>query len=187
MSILAPGQALVNGKFSNDLTVRASEFDPTRLEVAYVNAGAVTPLDSSLTGGTMGGLMEFRTRMLDPARQALGETALALADSFNQQHRTGMDLNGALGGNFFNIATTKVLASNINSGSGALQTTVSDISALAGDDYIFEFDGAAYSLTRADSGAPVPMGGAGSAGESFLPRRDSVLLSAVRQPRVIAS
>jgi flagellar hook-associated protein 1 FlgK len=174
---IGSGQALVNGKFFNDLTVRASEFDPTRLEVAYVNGGAATPLDSSLTGGTMGGLMEFRTRMLDPSRQALGETALALADSFNQQHRAGMDLNGALGGDFFGIAAPAVLPSNTNTGTGALQTTVSDISSLAGDDYILEFDGAAYSLTRADSGAVVPMGGAGSVASPFTAEGLSIVVS----------
>jgi flagellar hook-associated protein 1 FlgK len=41
--------------------------------------------------------------MLDPARNELGRITLAVASQVNSQHREGMDLTGALGGDFFNV------------------------------------------------------------------------------------
>ena len=56
-----------------------------------------------ISGGTLGGLLDWRSQMLDPARNELGRIGVAIATQVNAQHREGMDLTGALGGNFFNI------------------------------------------------------------------------------------
>ncbi|MBT8077588.1 MAG: flagellar hook-associated protein FlgK [Gammaproteobacteria bacterium] len=175
---IGAGQALVNGKFANQLGVSGSEFDPTRLEVVFEDSSGSTAISGSLTGGTLGGLLEFRTRMLDPTRQALGETAQALAGSFNEQHRAGMDLRGALGGDFFTAAAPTVLRSSGNTGTGIVDVSVQDLALMSNTDYILEFDGAAYSLSRADNGAPVPMGGSGSAADPYTADGLSIVISA---------
>ncbi|MGB5581704.1 MAG: flagellar hook-associated protein FlgK [Woeseia sp.] len=162
------GQNLVIGSESRALGTRASEFDPTRVEVTLLGQNGSTPLGNSISGGTLGGLMEFRDQVLDPARRALGETAQAMALTFNEQHASGMDLYGNLGGEFFSIDPPTVYVSRDNTGTGTAAATISDLGALTGSEYVLEFDGASYSLTRADNGQPVTMTGTGSAGDPFV-------------------
>ena len=165
---IGTGQPLVTGTRVAELGVIGSEFDPTRAEVVYQGDAGNTPLSNSLTGGTLGGLMEFRGRILDPSRQSLGQTATAFAQQFNEQHSSGMDLRGSLGGDFFSLGTPTVLASGNNTGAGTAAATVTDLGNLTGADYILEYDGAAYSLTRADTGAAVALAGTGAAADPFI-------------------
>jgi flagellar hook-associated protein 1 FlgK len=165
---MGAGQSLVTGNAVKHLAVTGSEFDPTKLEVVYLGASGNSSLDSTLTGGTIGGLLEFRSKMLDPSKQALGETALALAVGFNQQHTSGMDLRGAMGGEFFGIDAPTILSSTRNTGTGNASAVVSDISAFTGEDLVLEYDGAAYSLTRASDGQAVSMTGSGTAIDPFV-------------------
>ncbi|MGI9205845.1 MAG: flagellar hook-associated protein FlgK [Woeseiaceae bacterium] len=165
---MGSGQPLVTGESVSLLAVQGSEFDPSRLQITYEGSGGSTPLDSSLTGGVIGGLIDFRAEMLDPARQALGETALALALQFNEQHRSGMDLRGSMGADFFGIDPPTILASGNNLGTGTAAASVSDLGAITGADYVLNFDGAAYSLSRADTGQPVAMTGTGTPADPFV-------------------
>ncbi len=165
---IGTGQPLVIGARADRLDVRGSEFDPTRLEVTYQGDSGSTTLDTSLSGGNLGGLLEFRSVMLDPARQALGQTAVAFATSLNGQNAQGMDLRGNLGGDFFSLSSPTVLASRSNSGSGTATATFGDLSQLTGADYVLEYDGAAYTLTRADTNAVIPMTGTGTPGDPFV-------------------
>ena len=165
---IGSGQPLVIGQEAKRLAVTGNEFDATRLEVVYEGFGGGTPLDSSMTGGALGGLLDFRHDMLDSARQALGRTATALALRFNEQHAAGIDLTGAMGGEFFGVPAPDVLRSGDNAGSGTATVAVGDLSAFTGGDYILEFDGASYALSRADNGQPVAMSGSGTAGDPFV-------------------
>jgi flagellar hook-associated protein 1 FlgK len=65
---IGSGQPLVLGTKVQQLGVRGSEFDPTRVSVVYRGPSGNTPLDTALSGGTIGGLLEFRSRMLDSSR-----------------------------------------------------------------------------------------------------------------------
>ena len=165
---IGSGQSLVVGSNVESLSVQTSEFDPTRTVVAYEGAAGSTPLDTSLTGGTLGGLLEFRSYQLDPARQSLGQTALAFASSFNEQHMSGMDLRGNLGGDFFSVGDPVSLYSSRNTGTGTATATVADTNAYTGADYILSYDGAAYSLTRADTNQAITLTGSGTAADPFI-------------------
>jgi len=162
------GQSLVLGTNVQRFGVRASEFDPTRVSVVYEGASGSTPLDTALSGGTLGGLLEFRSRVLDPSRQSLGQTAVAFVNQFNTQHNAGMDLRGNLGGDFFSIDPPRVLYSSNNTGGGTATAAIDDLGAFTGADYVLEFDGASYSLTRADNGQSIPLTGSGTAADPFL-------------------
>ncbi len=169
MSIfIGSGQSLVLGTDAQQLGVGGSEFDMTRMEVFYVSPAGNTPLDTSTTGGNLGGLLEFRSRMLDPARQSLGQTAVAFAQSMNQQHASGLDPRGNLGGDLFSVADPTVLYSNRNTGTPAASVTVTDLGQYTGVDYTLEYDGANYTLTRNDNGTTVPMTGTGTAADPFV-------------------
>lgn len=165
---IGSGQTLVIGAQVNELGVQGSEFDPTRFEVVYRGTSGSTALDTGLTGGTLGGLLEFRNRLLEPTRQALGQTAVAVAQQFNAQHSAGMDLRGALGGEFFSIAAPTVLTSGQNTGAGTAAAAVNDLSVFTGDDYVLDFDGTNYSLISASTGQAVSMTGTGTALDPFV-------------------
>ena len=174
---IGSGQSLVVGTQARQLGVSQSEFDPTRMSVVYEGAAGATPLDNSLSGGRLGGLLEFRQSMLEPARQSLGQTAIAFAARFNEQHVSGMDLRGNLGGDFFAIDPPGVLYSTDNSGSATVNTSVTDLGALTGADYIMQYDGASYGLVRADSGQPVTMTGTGTAADPFVAEGVSLVVA----------
>jgi len=165
---IASGQSLVLGARANTLAVTGSEFDLTRASVVYQGSSGNSPLDTSAAGGALGGLLDFRSSILDPARQSLGQTATALASALNEQHASGMDLRGNLGGDLFNIAPPTVLPSSYNSGTPSATVSVTDLAQLTGTDYVLEYDGAAYSLSRADTGQAIPLTGAGTAGDPFV-------------------
>ncbi|MGI9237515.1 MAG: flagellar hook-associated protein FlgK [Woeseiaceae bacterium] len=164
---IGAGQPLVTAGNARLLTAEGSEFDLTRITVAYQGPAGSTPLDTSATGGNLGGLLEFRARILDPARQSLGQTATAFASSMNAQNALGMDLRGNLGGDLFSVAEPSVLYSGNNTGSGTATATLSDLGALTGADYVLGYDGASYSLTRADTGEAIALAGSGTVVDPF--------------------
>ena len=173
---IGSGQTLVIGVEAKELGAQGSKFDPTRLEVVYKGIGGNSRLDTNLVGGTLGGLLDFRSQMLDPTRQSLGKTAVAFAQSFNTQHAAGMDLRNALGGDFFGIGAPTTLVSAANTGSGTTVASVTDISAMTGEDYILNYDGASYSLTRSLTGEAVPINGAGTAASPFTAEGISIVV-----------
>ena len=142
------GQSLVIGTQVSSVQVTTSTTDQSTLELAYVSAkGAVSRIpQSALQGGNLGGYLNFRDNMLDPARNALGRIAIGIADTFNTQHQQGLDLKGALGGAFFSAGTPQVTAATTNVGNSAVTATISDPGALTTDDYLLQYDGTAYTL-----------------------------------------
>ena len=177
---IGSGQPLVSAGDARQLSATGSEFDLTRMTVSYQGAVGNTPLDTDSTGGNLGGLLDFRARILDPARQSLGQSAVAFASSLNQQNRAGMDLRGNLGGDLFSVSEPKILYSSDNTGTGTASATVSDLGAFTGADYVLNYDGAAYTLSRADTGEAITMTGTGSAGDPF--RADGIIFSVAGLP-----
>lgn len=150
------GQSLVVGNQTASLQTVSSTTDPTALEVAYSNNGNVSRIQqSSLQGGNLGGYLNFRQTVLDPAVNALGRIAMGLADAINQQQQQGIDLKGALGGNLFTLAVPRVTPSGSNLGTGALTATVNSTSALTGNDYSVQFDGTNYTVYNTSTNALV--------------------------------
>jgi flagellar hook-associated protein 1 FlgK len=146
------GQALVVGSESRRLMTIPNAYDPSRLEVAYDVSPKPITISEQLTGGKIGGLLSFRNQMLDPAQNAIGQLAIGLTETFNAQHRQGMDLYGNLGGDFFQSesATVQVLASTRNTGqpSAEVGATIVDAGALTSSDYRLERTSVGYVLTR---------------------------------------
>ncbi|OON61014.1 flagellar hook-associated protein FlgK [Massilia sp. KIM] len=145
------GQPLVVGQQSFQLAAMQSPTDLTRLEVGYVIGNKVSVLpDGALSGGELGGALEFRTTTLDRAQSALGKIALGMAMEFNKQHQLGLDANGQPGKAFFAEAPAFV-GKNINNASTsttAVAAKVTDPSKLADSDYKVEFDGTNYNVVR---------------------------------------
>ena len=143
------GQNLVVGRQAMTLSAAPALDDSQRIEVGY-NIGGTTVLlnEASLQSGSLGGLLAFRANELDAAQNALGRVAIGLAQTFNDQHRLGLDLNGALGGNFF-VTPTPVVTPKLNNPSAAVITaSISNVGALTTSDYRLTYDGTNYAVTR---------------------------------------
>lgn len=180
------GQPLVVGVSAFSLSTATSPTDPERIEVAYQTAaGPVVIGESGLGGGKLGGVLEFRSRTLEPAQNALGRVAIGLASAFNEQHQSGVDLNGEAGAAFFAVGAPVVRANTGNSGTAEIAASISDANALTTSDYRLQYDGTNYTLVRlsdktatAITGFPQTVdgievnlvAGAASAGDSFLIR-----------------
>ncbi|MDJ0776692.1 MAG: flagellar hook-associated protein FlgK [Gammaproteobacteria bacterium] len=146
------GQAMLTGVEAFSLRAQADVADPANDVIAYNGLVTVYDISSNLTGGELGGLLEFRDQVLNPARNALGRSALGLAEAFNAQMRDGMDLNNNLGQDFFSYAGPRSIPYASNTGTATVSTVVSDIAGLTTDDYRLSFDGANWTLTS-DSGS----------------------------------
>jgi flagellar hook-associated protein 1 FlgK len=112
------GQTLVLGDTARQMQVVPSQADPSHQAVALTmaNGSTVELRDDALTGGSLGGLLQFRDETLATSRNALGRMAIALADTFNQQHALGVDLTGDAGRPFFAQSTPAVIANRKNQG-----------------------------------------------------------------------
>ena len=147
------GQALVVGQSTYQLSARQSLDDQEQLDLFYQTSPGtnnyVAIKSDLLTGGQLGGLLKFRSESLDATQNALGRVAIGIAQTFNDQHRLGMDLNGLAGGDFFNVGQPSVLPNTQNTGTGAVSVNISDVGALTTSDYSLSYlGGNNYSLIR---------------------------------------
>jgi flagellar hook-associated protein 1 FlgK len=163
------GQPLVTRFLASPLTVAPNDFDSQRAEVAIVGAGITTVITDNITGGKLGAVLDVRERVLEPAQNALGRVATTLAIEFNQQHRLGMDLDGAMGGDMFSFNQPDVAASIRNTGAAAVAASfdTANIDNLTTEDYVLSYTGSAWVLSNAKTGQIVPMSGAGTAGNPY--------------------
>ena len=161
------GQPLVMGNESYDLKAVTSAADPDRTVVAYSlpNGSVYESQPGAITGGSLGGLLQFRTESLDAAQSAIGRLSLAIGQSFNAQHKLGIDLNGAIGTDMFALGGATAIPNANNTVKTTVATAkIANASALTTSDYKLQFDGTNYTLTRLSDNqqvvTPVPAGGA---------------------------
>lgn len=145
------GQPLVMGSDAYEIKAVASAADPSRTVIAYTIPGTSNSIEaepSAVTGGSIGGLMRFRSETLDTAQSAIGRISLAIGQTFNAQHKLGIDLNGAIGTDMFAMGSPVVYANNNNTSSAVATATITNASNLTTSDYTLSFVGGQYSLTR---------------------------------------
>src|SRR3569623_2270609 len=121
---IGSGQALVVGTKPQQLSVIRNNYDPSRSEIGYAVGSTTVEITNQLSGGTIGGLINFRSQILDPAQNALGRVVTGLADAVNTQHQLGVDLSGALGGKLFNTGAMPVAQGASNTGNGSVSATL---------------------------------------------------------------
>lgn len=151
--MIGNGQALVVGGTASQLQTITSPYDVTRTEIGLQSSAGVINISRFITGGELGGVFDFRDQVLDPARDQLGLLAFGLTETFNAQHQLGQDLNGQLGGDFFQALNPQSLQHTANAGTASVSLSVSDISALTADQYSLRYDGSQWELTNRTTGA----------------------------------
>jgi flagellar hook-associated protein 1 len=162
------GQPLVLGSTASQITTAPDAIDPERLTLALQTPAGTVDLTRSVSGGTIGGLLDFRREMLDPARNDLGRITLAVVNQVNNQHREGMDLNGQLGGNLFTVGGVDTTDSLANTGTAALTVTRTNIGGLTANDYVLLNTGSGFTLRNKETGAAVAFTGTGTVADPIL-------------------
>ncbi|WP_423195598.1 MULTISPECIES: flagellar hook-associated protein FlgK [unclassified Cupriavidus] len=144
------GQPLVIGSDSYDMKAVKSASDGSRTEVAYtLPNGSIQEVDEgTLTGGSLSGLLQYRSETLDGAQSAIGRISLALGQTFNDQHKLGIDLNGNIGTDMFALGTATIYSNTRNTGTATATAQITNVGNLTTSDYTLRFDGTNYTLLR---------------------------------------
>lgn len=164
---IGSGQQLVVGSQVLAIATTPSSADRSRLAVGLKTAVGVQEMpDNLLRGGTLGGLLQFRSESLDQTSNDLGRNAASLALTFNAQSALGQDLFGqsqvsslvaGFTPDFFVIPSPVVIA---NTGNPAGSPTVSAAfviptpfkgnyyTDLGSSDYRLTADASSVTLTR---------------------------------------
>ena len=161
------GQQLVVGSHVMSIATTPSSSDPSRLLVGLKTAAGVQELpESVIKGGSLGGLLAFRSESLDRASNELGRNAVSLALTFNAQSALGQDLLGqsqltaaptSFTPQFFSVSAPVVTSSTTNPpGSPAVIAEFitpppfngNFYTDLGSSDYRLSSDGTSVTLTR---------------------------------------
>lgn len=173
------GQPMVLGARAMQLSTVADPYQANRAQLAVQSPAGPVPLPAGSVSGAIGGLLEFRSNVLDPARAELGRLATAFAETFNATQRGGIDYAGNPGADFFTLPDPKVYphSGNAAASTASFTTSVADVGALTGNNLVLRFDGAAWSAARADTGQAVVMAGTGTGADPFVVEGVELVLS----------
>ncbi|MBB5500697.1 flagellar hook-associated protein FlgK [Paraburkholderia sp. MM5384-R2] len=159
---MSSGQPLVLAGNSFNLGTATSSGDPSELSVQYLGQAGAKPTptpqtlsDTSVSGGTLGGLLQFRSQTLDPAEAQLGAIATSFAAQVNAQNELGLTLNGTAGGPLFTVGSPTVYANSQNTGNATLGVSFADATQPTTGDYTLSYDGSSYTLTDNQTGSIV--------------------------------
>lgn len=156
------GQPLVLGRSVSNFTV-----DNTG-NVRIDNGKTSFDVTGDLSGGKLGGLIDFRDNALNPTMNELGRVALVLSDQFNQLQCQGLDLDGDFGSAMFGdynsdqAAANRVIPSANNKPpyDRLINATITDTDALTSSDYTFAItpNSSNYTVVRESDGKVVSQG-----------------------------
>lgn len=155
------GQPLVVG-------ASVSEFNVTNNgSIQVVSKNSATDITAQISGGKLGGLLDFRDDVLFPSINEMGRIALAMADEFNTQQQQGIDLDGDYGQRIFgdinapDIAQNRVVHGNNKAPfDRVLSVTIDNVNELTTSDYQFDIlpGSSNYVVTRLSDKSVVTQG-----------------------------
>jgi flagellar hook-associated protein 1 len=147
---IGKGQPLVMAGSAATLTTQPSSLDPQQLDIAIDYSYGAQVITDQMSGGTLGGLLRFKSEILDPAQNRIGLVALGIADDLNAQHQLGLDQDGLAGGALFAMGSPQVMSP---SGTGTSVTVgYNDVGQLTGSDYQLTYDGTDFILKNLTGG-----------------------------------
>ena len=148
---IGSGQTLVTGTSAASLTTIQNAYDPSQDDLGLSSPAGAIDVTQQISGGTLGGTLQFRSQMLAPARNSLGQIAVVLSNAMNAQNQAGLDQSGNLGGAIFSVGAPSVLPDSANTGNATVSATVSNANAITTDNYILRYDGTNWTLSNASS------------------------------------
>lgn len=159
------GQALVQGQTTYALGTRSDVWSSGELDITHGSGASAVGITTQLSGGTLGGLLDARRELISPALNQLGMVAAGLTQVINAQHRLGHDLDGAVGGDFFQPVSGTVLPATTNGGGGGVTVSLTNAAQLSGQDYVLQFNGGWQLSSR--NGTAIALSGTGTALDPF--------------------
>ncbi len=162
------GQPLVIGAHAATVSAGPDQFNSGQLQLSMQGSSGNVDITSSLTGGSLGGLLQFQEQMLTPGVNALGRAALTLTQLVNQQNQAGLDQNGNVGQALLTVGAPLVLASANNAGSASVSASITNLGGLTTSNYELKYDGSAWSLVDDASGAAASLSASTSGGVTTL-------------------
>lgn len=145
---MGSGVGLVVGTRANQLRTAEDSLSSNQLTIEFSFGDTWQDVTSRLSGGSIGGLLEFESQTLKPSMNQLGLIALQFSDSMNKQHAQGVDLNGNLGSDMFTVSEPVAMASNKNTGTATVTPTFTDISQVQATEYDIRYNGTDFTVTR---------------------------------------
>jgi flagellar hook-associated protein 1 FlgK len=158
---LGNGQPLVLQGNTTQLTTVPNQFDASQLEISTSTSNG-NVISGSITSGDLGGLLAARSQVVNPAKNQLGQIAVAFSQTVNSQQNAGLDLTGKLGANLFSVGAPLATASSKNTGGATAAVSVTTVGALTANDYLLSSKAGTLSLTNAATGSVVPFTGSGT-------------------------
>ena len=178
------GEPLVIGTQASTLSVTTDPLGSGQPQVMLKTMNADLPVDATrIGGGSLSGLMRFRSEDLVSAQSRLGQMAAAFADAMNQVQASGVTATGAAGQPMYSVADPLVTGLATNGGAASFSVSVSDAAQLVASDYRIDDDGSNFVVTRLSDNVRTTLSGtgqvidglrfdvtgtAGSAGDRFL-------------------
>ncbi len=162
------GQPLVVGANASTVTAGSDAFNSGQLQLSLQTASGNVDITNSVTGGTLGGLLQFQQQMLTPAVNALGQAAITLTNLVNTQNEAGLDLNDDAGQALLAVGGPQVLPSDNNTGDAQVTATVSDLGDLTTSNYYLEYNGSSWSMIDTASGQAAALTATSSGGVTTL-------------------
>lgn len=169
--LVGNGQPLVVGNQSRQLRLEDGLFDASKSDIIFDGEKGAQRITDLISGGQLGGLLTFRSQVLDPTINELGRLAIVLGESFNEVHSQGVDLNGLYGKQFFADANhpdylstrIKGSANNALPDDRRLSLQIADVSQMTASDYELSITAnGVYTVTRLSDGVISEQGIMGS-------------------------
>jgi len=163
--VMSNGQSLVMDAQASQLGTQTNKFDPTQLDITLTPIkGGAQVITNNINGGKIAGTIRFKNTILDPTQQKLGTVAAGIAMEFNGIHQAGYDLKGTLGGTFFKFkGVSEVPATAVSTNTStsvvtaAFDNTAGASANLNTSDYLLNYDGIGYTLTRMTDNSVIPL------------------------------
>lgn len=135
------GQMLVIGAEHRDLAVNVTKTGQFGTQIVLGNGAGQIDVTNGLHSGMIGGLLDYEQGVLAHTSQLLGQMAMGLAETFNAQHKLGMDMNSEIGKDFFtdfnqlSLQLARSVPTSSNAGTGVMSVQISDMNAVKLSDY----------------------------------------------------
>ncbi|MBB6523490.1 flagellar hook-associated protein FlgK [Pseudoteredinibacter isoporae] len=148
------GQSLVVGATTYELRTIQGKADPSRADLVIQDGATLKTITQDVTGGKMGGLLEYRKNFLDPAINELGRMAITISDTMNRIQAGGLDLEGHYGSDLFRdindresvLSRVAYHVENESPNDRIISVEITDTSKLSADNFEMRLTGGAPSV-----------------------------------------